>query len=140
DAFEPNGDRFIVSYDDLTRGWRSFNYAFVVLFPPERQDEVYALLGPYADETTANQIAAQIASDEIFRTEGQDQFFALFNRGTSLVRLQDYGGAAQIYDQAFKLYAELPGEQRPWRMLWYQTGPYFAYYWTGRYWDVIALA
>lgn len=25
-------------------------------------------------------------------------------------------------------------------MLWYQTGPYFAYYYTGRYQDVIDLA
>jgi tetratricopeptide (TPR) repeat protein len=25
-------------------------------------------------------------------------------------------------------------------MMWYQTGPYFAYYLTGRYQDVIALA
>ena len=25
-------------------------------------------------------------------------------------------------------------------MLWYQTGPYAAYYYTGRYWDVISLA
>ena len=29
---------------------------------------------------------------------------------------------------------------RPCRMLWYQTGPYFAYYYTGRYYDVISLA
>ncbi len=25
-------------------------------------------------------------------------------------------------------------------MLWYQTGPYFAYYYAGRYWDVLSLA
>ena len=30
--------------------------------------------------------------------------------------------------------------QRPWRMLWYQTGPYFAYYYTQRFEDVINLA
>jgi len=29
---------------------------------------------------------------------------------------------------------------RPYRMLWYQTGPYFAYYYSGRYQDVIDLA
>jgi hypothetical protein len=140
DAFEDGGDRFSVSYADLTVGWRSFNYAFVVLYPPEREGELGLLLGPYADDTSANQIAAQIASDEAFQLQGQEQFFALYNRGTSLVRLQDYGGAALVYDQAFQLYAELPGDQRPWRMLWYQTGPYYAYYWTGRYWDVINLA
>jgi tetratricopeptide (TPR) repeat protein len=25
-------------------------------------------------------------------------------------------------------------------MVWYQTGPYYAYYYTGRYYDVISLA
>ncbi len=34
----------------------------------------------------------------------------------------------------------IPKEERPWRMLWYQTGPYFAYYYTGRYQDVLDLA
>ena len=34
----------------------------------------------------------------------------------------------------------IPEKQRPWRMLWYQTGPYYAYYYAGRYQDVIALA
>jgi Tfp pilus assembly protein PilF len=29
---------------------------------------------------------------------------------------------------------------RPYRILWYQTGPYFAYYYTQRYYDVITLA
>ena len=28
----------------------------------------------------------------------------------------------------------------PFRMMWYQTGPYFAYYYAGRYQDVINLA
>lgn len=140
DAFEEGGSTFRVSYDDLTRGWRSFNYAFIVVFTPDREAEVMALLGPYADETTANQIAAQIASDEIFSTTGQDRFFATYNRGTALVRMQDYAGAAQIYDQAFQDYATLEPENRPWRMLWYQTGPYYAYFWTGRYADVVALA
>lgn len=140
DAFEQGGDAFKVSYEDLTRGWRSFNYAFILVYPPEKDAEVKALMGPYADNATADQIAAQNASDEVFKTEGQDQFFALYNRGTALVRLQDYAGAALIYDQAFKLYADLPADKRPWRMLWYQTGPYYAYYWTGRYYDVMNLA
>ncbi|MBE0411589.1 MAG: hypothetical protein IBX69_17830, partial [Anaerolineales bacterium] len=31
-------------------------------------------------------------------------------------------------------------DKRPWRMMWYQDGPYIAYYHTGRYQDVIDLA
>ena len=54
--------------------------------------------------------------------------------------LQDYAGAAEAYDSAFRIYASLPAETRPWRIMWYQTGPYFAYYYMGRYADVIELA
>ncbi len=32
-----------------------------------------------------------------------------------------------------------PNSARPWRITWYQTGPFFAYYFTGRYQDVINL-
>nr|MBP9676111.1 tetratricopeptide repeat protein [Anaerolineaceae bacterium] len=62
------------------------------------------------------------------------------NAGTSLVYLQDYAGAAAAYDAAFNLYPQIPEIQRPWRMMWYQTGPYYAYFYTGRYTDVINLA
>ena len=71
---------------------------------------------------------------------GREQFFAWFNRGTNLVYLQDHAAAAQAYDTAFALYAALPENERPWRLLWYQDGPYAAYYYTGRYQDVINLA
>lgn len=98
------------------------------------------LLGPLADETNAFQAALDSASAQIYTTEGNDQFFSWFNRGTSLVNLQDYSGAAEAYDQAFRVYAQLPEGKRPWRMVWYQTGPYFAYYYAGRYADVEALA
>jgi tetratricopeptide (TPR) repeat protein len=93
-----------------------------------------------ADPTVAEQVAAQRASDDIFSLSGRDQYFAWFNRGTSLMLLQDYAGAAAAYDSAFSLYPNISADERPWRMLWYQTGPYFAYYYSQRYGDVISLA
>jgi tetratricopeptide (TPR) repeat protein len=56
------------------------------------------------------------------------------------MQLQDYTGAAGAYDQAFQLYPDLEKDLRPWRMMWYQTGPYFAYFYTGRYQDLVDLA
>lgn len=129
-----------MSYQAILEGWRAFNYLYVVIYPPERETEIKAILGPRWDETTSNQIAAQKASDDIYTLTGRAQYFAWFNRGTSLMQLQDYSGSAQAYDQAFVLYPSIPVEERPWRMLWYQTGPYFAYFYTGRYYDVIDLA
>ena len=129
-----------VKYEDLEQEWRSFNYLFMVIYPPERHDEVMRLLGDLADTTESYQLAAQRAQQEAAALTGLEKFFAIFNYGTSLVNLQDYSGAASAFDQAFVLMAELPSSQRPWRMMWYQTGPYFAYYFTGRYQEVINLA
>lgn len=129
-----------VNYADLERGWRAFNFVFIVVYPPEREGELMTLLGTHADSTQALQAALQRSSEEIYSLEGPDRFMAWFNRGTSLVGLQDYLGAAGAYDEAFRVYAELPEKDRPWRMLWYQTGPYFAYYYSGRYSDVETLA
>jgi hypothetical protein len=134
------GPNLPVSYDLFENQWRSFNYTYLVIYTLDRQSEVMDLLGIHVDETANYQYAAQKASNEIHTLTGRDQYFAWFNRGTNLVRLQDFGGAAAAYDQAFALYPSIPAAERPWRMLWYQTGPYFAYFYSGRYYDVINLA
>jgi tetratricopeptide (TPR) repeat protein len=131
-----------VSYDELVSNWRSFNYIYLVVYPADQEAAVMEVLGPAADEVANYQAAAELASDDIYAGDSSllDTYFAWFNRGSSLVRLQDFGGAAQAYDQASAIYATIPEKERPYRMLWYQTGPYFAYYYTGRHYDVINLA
>jgi len=130
-----------LGYEDLNRFWRAFNHVYVVIYPPDREAEVLAILGPHADEAYNLQHAAEKAQLAIPLLEGRDLFFAYFNYGTSLVNQGDYFGAAQAYDYAYSdIYPTIPSEARPWRMLWYQTGPYFAYYYTGRYQDVVNLA
>lgn len=125
-------------YEKVVRHWRAFNYVYVVVYPPDREEEVFSILGPHADETFNHQHAAQNAIEEIAVLDGRELFFAWYNYGTSLVNLGDYYGAAQAYDSAFEVYADLGS--RPWRITWYATGPYFAYFYTGRYQDVIDLA
>ena len=129
-----------VSYEDMIRGWRAFNYTYLVVYPPERELDVMNLLGSDADETVNFQNAALKASNEIYGLSGIDQYFAWFNRGSSLVALQDFGGAAAAYDESFNVYPNIPESERPWRMLWYQTGPYFAYYGVERFYDLLFLA
>jgi hypothetical protein len=130
------------SYEEFQNQWRAFNYLFMVLYPSERQDEVVDLLGPWANEEWANRNALEIATAEAQTFTEFEQFFALFNIGSSHVRLFQYPEAAVAYDQAFALYEALPNDaaERPYRMMWYQTGPYWAYYYSGRYHDVIDLA
>ena len=134
------GPNLPVSYDKFKQYWRHFNYLYMVIFPPEHEAEVMGLLGPHADENSNFQHAAQLASTEIFTLTGRPQFFAWFNRGNNLVSLKDFAGAAAAYDEAFNLYPSLDLEIRPYRLMWYQTGPYWAYYYTGRFDDVIGLA
>lgn len=129
-----------VPYEQVSdQWWRDFNYTYIVIYPPERELEVTSILGPHTDKVFNAQAAAERARLEIETQQGRDQFFAWYNLGTNLVALGDYAGAAQAYDQAFSIYPTIPEEDRPWRMLWYQAGPYAAYYHTGRYQDVITL-
>jgi len=134
------GSDQIMTYDDLESYWRAFNFTYLVVYPSERKQEIETILGPHVEEEYSYRSAAQTASNEIYALMGRDQFFAWFNRGTNLMRLQDYAGSAEAYDQAFLLYPSIPEKERPWRMIWYQTGPCWAYYYTGRYQDVIDLA
>ncbi len=142
DAYLKPGQDRRVDYATYAEGWRSFNYLFMVVYPPESEAEIFEILGPYEDPAWANQHALEIAEREINEFRGIDQFFAWFNKGTSLVQLQNYADAAAAYDQAFTIYADLGDNdtQRPYRIMWYQTGPYWAYHYSWRYQDVINLA
>lgn len=137
----PEYDLFLpISYDDLITQWRAFNYIFMVVYPLDQYEEVSALLGDYVDPTWAIEHARDIALEETGLLHGEDLFFAWFNYGSSLRMLFDYGPASTAFDTAFQIYATLDPDRRPWRMMWYQTGPYYAYFYTGRYQDVIDLA
>jgi tetratricopeptide (TPR) repeat protein len=140
DSYEGPPEAYGVSYDFVGQFWRHFNFTYVVIYLPERAAEVQSILGAQSDPQVNFQYAAELALQETSTLSGRELFFAWFNRGSNLVYLQDYAGAAQAYDMAFSLYAALPQEERPWRLLWYQDGPYAAYYHTGRYQDVINLA
>ena len=129
-----------LGYDELMLDWAHFDGIYLVIYPPEREAEVLALLGPDADparnlQNTLDQVTARIP-----QVSGRELFFAWYSRGSILVEMQNYIEAAQAYDQAFAIYAELPAGERPWRMTWYQVGAYPAYYYTGRYQDCLDLA
>ncbi len=137
-----NGPDQPITYDDLESYWRHFNFIFIVLYPPDKENDVLNALGPLADPTAAYQAALERSTTELYSLEDiRDQFFSAFNRGTNQVYLLDYAGAATSYDMAlFAIYDGIEEDLRPARILWYQTGPYFAYYYTGQYGVVIDLA
>jgi hypothetical protein len=140
DSYEGPPEAYGVGYDYVGQFWRHFDFAYVVVFPPERAAEVHSILGAHSDPQENFRLAAELALTEANSLTGREQFFAWFNFGTNLVYLEDYASAAQAFDTAFTLYAALPLNERPWRLMWYQDGPYAAYYHTGRYQDVVNLA
>jgi len=120
-----------VSYAELEPLWRVFNRVYVVVCEAGRTIELQALLSPTLDQESMYRSALAVALAEI-AADPQDRY-AWVTAGTNYVGLGLYEEAAAAYDQARLL-------RLPWRMLWYQFGPFEAYLHVGRYQDVINLA
>lgn len=129
-----------MSYENVEMYWAHFDDIYLVIYPWEREQEVKDILGMNWDENYNKHQALEQVSNRIYNVEGRELFFAWYSRGSILVELQDYAGAAEAYDKAFEVYNTLTESERPWRITWYQTGPYFAYFYTGRYQDTLSLA
>lgn len=125
-----NGEGISISYRELDSVWQQFNRRFIVVYEAQNEDRVAQILGLLTDPIRAAELAVEIAQDEVEADPRNG--FAWFNLGTSLLALERYEEAAIAYDRARQL-------DLPWRMLWYQFGPYEAYFEVGRYTDVIAL-
>lgn len=130
DSFLGNGELIFETYDEVDAGWQDFNRTFVVIYTPDREAFLMNLLGTRANPDEAALHAFEVAQQEAMANP-QDAF-PWFNMGTSLVQLERFREAATAYDKAFEL-------RVPWRMLWYQFGPFEAYYEQGRYNDIISL-
>lgn len=124
-------DGRIIKYDELNSYWRQFNYNYIVLYRPEEETAVRDIIGQDMDDAYMWQ-QSLIRTQTILNEEPEDAFL-WFNLGTTYNALGEFEKAASAFDQARNI-------GLPWRMLWYQFGPYEAYYQVGRYEDVILLA
>ncbi len=126
-----DGESLAYSYEHIEEFWMHFNHVYLVLYDIDREQALLALLGDDADPTLNAQNALALARQHA--TADPTNPFAWFNMGTNFTLLQMYPEAAASYDQART-------HGLPWRMLWYQFGPFEAYNALGRYNDTIALA
>ncbi|VAW39419.1 hypothetical protein MNBD_CHLOROFLEXI01-2010 [hydrothermal vent metagenome] len=120
-----------LSYAEIEEDWPQFNRNYIVVFQPEQAEIVSRIIGEDMDDDVMwRKSLAQAQTDAA--ADPENAFF-WFNLGTSLNAAGDYERASTAFDQARAI-------GLPWRMLWYQFGPYEAYYQVGRYDDVILLA
>ncbi|MAU10958.1 MAG: hypothetical protein CL607_14140 [Anaerolineaceae bacterium] len=134
DSFMGTGEDSVGVYESFSavdEDWRAFNRLFIVIYPPQEEARVMEILGPLADETEAAEIAFATAQEEA--NANPNDGFAWFNMGTSLVELGRYEEAANAYAQARRY-------DLPWRMFWYQFGPFVAFFESGRYEEVLVHA
>lgn len=126
-----NGPDQKILFEQTDNDWRAFNRTYVIVYPPERESIVREIVGAEWEDRVMYENAAARAREEI--QANPTDAFAYFNLGTSLNGLEQYAQAAAAFDQARML-------KLPWRMMWYQFGPYRAYYKTQRYDEIFALA
>lgn len=120
-----------LTYEEMDQAWMVRNRLHLIIYPPEKEPVVRSILGPDYDEEVMWQRTLQ-ASQEAVEERPEDPF-AWFNLGTSLVAVEEFEQAARAYDEARMI-------GLPWRMLWYQFGPFEAYYHAGQYEELISLA
>ena len=123
----PNIQHSVTEFDGL---WRVFNRLAIVVWRPDQEDQMRSLLGMRWDDTKMTASALADAQRESL-ADPRDKF-AWFNIGSNLLRQGDAAGAVQAYEQASAL-------KLPWRMLWYQFGPYEAYFAEKKYDDLVKL-
>lgn len=126
-----DGPNVKVEFGAMDTAWRQFNRTYILLFSKAQGPLLRAILSGDVDDSAMYSSAVGEARLEL--AANPKDAFAAFNLGSSLVGLEDYPEAAAAFDQARQL-------GLPWRMLWYQFGPYVAYLQVGRYDEVVALA
>jgi hypothetical protein len=127
------------SYDELVGFWQQFNNTFYVVFRPEQEAEVAAILGEdMFDDFKMWQKVAGMAEQET--RNRPDDAFSWFNLGTALTRMGGLTGEARYYEGGAQAFDKSREMGLPPRMLWYQFQPYLAYLKLDRYQDVIDLA
>jgi tetratricopeptide (TPR) repeat protein len=92
----------------LKEDWQPFNYLYLVVYPADKEAELLGILGDQAGAEENYRQALEKASLDMRSVQDMGSYFAWFNRGTSLTYLDDYQGAAEAYDQAAEIYAQLP--------------------------------
>ncbi len=130
-----DGEGRLVSYDEVSEKWHQFNNLFIVIRPPDKEEQFQALLPPgFHSQEDMWQGAALKAESMLL--EDDKNAFTWFNLGASLTNLGEMTGNVSHFESATIAFDRARELGLPWRMLWYQFEPYQAYLVAGRIDDV----
>ncbi|MCH7730207.1 C39 family peptidase [Patescibacteria group bacterium] len=119
-----------ISYYDFLSMWQPFNYAYIIVYPPNQAGLVEAIIGEEMQEGVDWQKALIRAKKEA--ELAPENIYPLFNISTSYYHLGDYQNSISSFERV---------ESRlPRRMLWYQIEPIQAYFELGDYDRVFAIS
>ena len=119
-----------VPYDEVDKNWQAYNRVYILIYQPDKESQIKDILGEHWDVDANRQHALEVSKQET--ADDPENAYAWFNLRTNLVYFERYQEAARAYDTARNL-------GLPQRMLRYQFGPFFAYFFSGRNEDLIAL-
>ncbi len=125
-----HGPDLTISYAQLDQDWKPFNNVYLVMYFPQFEDEMKALLGSDWDPNLNRQRV--LAATESTANDPAASGFDWFNYGSNLVFFERYEEAARAYDKAREL-------GLPLRMFRYQFGPFLAYFHSNRNEDLLSL-
>jgi hypothetical protein len=117
-------------FSSVDQQWQHFNRRFIVVYQPQDEARVAAILGDLADPVKAAEHAFKVAQEEV--RQDSTNAYAWFNMGSSLVMMGDYERAAVAYTEALR------SPKLPFRVMWYQFGAFEAFYEVGRYEDIVS--
>jgi hypothetical protein len=118
------------NYEGFDLLWKPFNRTYLVIYKPEHEAQLQAILGDQWD-ATYNALWTSFQAENDLALDVNDPY-AWFNMSVAQVALDNPERAVTAFEAARQL--DVPS-----RLLWYQFAPFEAYLKTGRYEETIAL-
>jgi tetratricopeptide (TPR) repeat protein len=127
------------SYAAVAAFWQQFNHTFILLYPPEDEAEILAILPPEMLNPVTMWRQTAVTNQQLTIAQ-PDNPYAWFNLGSSLTHLANLTNDPTLYASAAAAFDQARTIGLPWRMLWYQFEPYEAYLGIGRIDDIFTLS
>lgn len=127
------------SYESVDEFWQMFNHTFILVYPPEEEAEVLALLPSELNDPVTMWQATAVSNQTLTATQPGNPY-VWFNLGSSLTHLAQLTDDTTLYASAAAAFDQARTIGLPWRMLWYQFEPYAAYLANGRIDDIFTLS